>query len=139
MAVVGLALGGLAIGAVLYDDHSDYSDYSNYSDYDNYSNYSDAAERRQRRLDAKRKEINGQEQEVNTYKTNNVNEYLKSGSLKNQSGVEVSVNEVKKDGDGKIEYDTKVNSDRESAEIVAQMKKIDSVLDKIDEILEEGE
>ena len=33
MAVVGLALGGLAIGAVLYDDHSDYSDYSNYSDY----------------------------------------------------------------------------------------------------------
>ena len=139
MAVVGLALGGLAIGAVLYDDHSDYSDYSNYSDYDNYSNYSDAAERRQRRLDAKRKEINGQEQEVNTYKTNNVNEYLKSVSLKNQSGVEVSVNEVKKDGDGKIEYDTKVNSDRESAEIVAQMKKIDSVLDKIDEILEEGE
>ncbi|MCI5726962.1 MAG: hypothetical protein MR274_05525 [Clostridium sp.] len=139
MAVVGLALGGLAIGAVLYDDHSDYSDYSNYSDYDNYSNYSDAAERRQRRLDAKRKEINGQEQEVNTYKTNNVNEYLKSVSLKNQSGVEVSVNEVKKDGDGKIEYDTKVNSDRESAEIVAQMKQIDSVLDKIDEILEEGE
>ena len=139
MAVVGLALGGLAIGAVIYDDHSDYSDYSNYSDYDNYSNYSDAAERRQRRLDAKRKEINGQEQEVNTYKTNNVNEYLKSVSLKNQSGVEVSVNEVKKDGDGKIEYDTKVNSDRESAEIVAQMKQIDSVLDKIDEILEEGE
>ena len=136
MAVVGLALGGIAIGAVIYDNHSDYSDYD---DYDNYSNYSDAAERRQRRLDAKRKEINGQEQEVNTYKTNNVNEYLKSVSLKNQSGVEVSVNEVKKDGDGKIEYDTKVNSDRESAEIVAQMKQIDSVLDKIDEILEEGE
>lgn len=136
MAVVGLALGGIAIGAVIYDNHSDYSDYD---DYDNYSNYSDAAERRKRRIDAKRSEINSQEQEVNIYKANNVNDYLKSTSLKNQSGVEVSVNEVKKDGDAKIEDAIQTSTERESAEVVKHMEDIDKVLNKIEKILKEGE
>ena len=54
MAVVGLALGGMVLGAVFYDNHSDYSDYG---DYDNYSDYSDAAVRQQRRIEAKQEEI----------------------------------------------------------------------------------
>lgn len=136
MAVVGLALGGIAIGAVVYDNHSDHSDYS---DYDNYSNYSDAAERRQRRIDAKKSAIRIQKDDINTYKTNNVNDYLQSSALKKQSGVEVSVAEVKKDGDSKIEDVITMNSERESAGVVAEIDDINEVLGKINKILEEGE
>lgn len=136
MAVVGLALGGIAIGAVVYDNHSDHSDYS---DYDNYSNYSDAAERRQRRIDAKKSAISIQKDDINTYKTNNVNDYLQSSALKKQSGVEVSVAEVKKDGDSKIEDVITMNSERESAGVVAEIDDINEVLGKINKILEEGE
>ena len=139
MAVVGLAFGGIAVGAVVYDNYSNYSDYDDYSDYDNYSNYSDAAVRRQRRIDAKKSEIDGQKNEINNYKINNVNEYLKSSSLKQQSGVSVSVSQVKKDGDDKIEDTIKTNIEKESAELVLQISEIDSVIEKIDKILGEGE
>ena len=102
MAVIAIVGAGAVIGAVSYDNHSDYSDYDNYEDYDNYSNYSDAAVRRQRRMDETNRKIDSQKHEINTYKSNSINGYLQSSSLKQQSGVNVSVPEVKKDGDSKI-------------------------------------
>lgn len=136
MAVIGAVIGVGIIGAVVYDNHSDYSDYSNYT----YSNYSDAAERRKRRLETKNREINQQKYTINTYKTNNVNEYLKSPSLKQQSGVDVNVEAVRKDGDSQIDEVIKGNIDRDSFDLKAEIKRIDKVIDKIDKILgEEGE
>lgn len=133
MAVIGAVVGVGIIGAVVYNNHSDYSDY------DNYSNYSDAAERRQRRLDAKKSEISTQKSEINTYKTNNINDYLASSSLKQQSGVSVSVLAVKQDGDSKIENDIKTNLQRESATLITEIDDINRVISKIDEILKEDE
>ncbi len=136
MAVIGAVIGIGIIGAVVYDDHSDHSDYS---DYDNYSDYSDAAERRKRRVEAKNNEINEQKYDINTYKANSVNGYLKDYSLRQQSGVSVSVSAVKKDGDSKIEETIKSNSECDSAELEAEIEAIDKVMSKIDKILEEGE
>lgn len=131
MAVVGAVIGVGILGAILHDDHSDYSDYSNYS------NYSDAAERRRRRQEAKEREISEQKEEINTYKTDNVNDYLQSVSLKQENGVSVNVEEVKKDGDYKIDNDVKRNVDRESANLNADIEQINQVLKNIDKILRE--
>lgn len=131
MAVVGAVIGVGILGAILHDDHSDYSAYSDYS------NYSDAAERRRRRQEAKEREISEQKQEINTYKTNNVNDYLQSVALKRESGVSVNVSEVKKDGDSKIDNDIKRNADRETAGLKTDIQQINQVLEKIDKILKE--
>lgn len=136
MAVIGAVIGAGVLGAVIYDNYSDYSDYS---DYDNYSNYSDAAERSRRRREAKNQEIDGQKLEINAYKANSVNEYLDSETLKRQSGVEVSVNEVKEDGDAVIDRAVQRDSERGSAGVNAELEEIDKVLTKIDKILKEGE
>lgn len=136
MAVIGAVIGAGVLGAVIYDNYSDYSDYS---DYDNYSNYSDAAERRRRRREAKNQEIDGQKLEINAYKANSVNEYLSSETLKRQSGVTVSVKEVKEDGDAVISGAVQRDSERGSAGVNAELDEIDKVLTKIDKILKEGE
>lgn len=133
MAVIGAVIGIGIIGVVVYDDHSDYSDYDNYSD------YSDAAERRKRRVEAKNKEVNDQKYDINTYKTNSVNGYLKDYSLKQQSGVSVNVSAVKKDGDSQIEETIKSNLEHDSAGLEAEIEAIDNVMSKIDKILKEGE
>ncbi len=136
MAVIGAVIGAGVLGAVIYDNYSDYSDYS---DYDNYSNYSDAAERSRRRREAKNQEIDGQKLEINAYKANSVNEYLSSETLKRQSGVTVSVKEVKEDGDAVISGAVQRDSERGSAGVNAELDEIDKVLTKIDKILKEGE
>ena len=136
MAVIGAVIGAGVLGAVIYDNYSDYSDYS---DYDNYSNYSDAAERSPRRREAKNQEIDGQKLEINAYKANSVNEYLSSETLKRQSGVTVSVKEVKEDGDAVISGAVQRDSERGSAGVNAELDEIDKVLTKIDKILKEGE
>ena len=136
MAVIGAVIGAGVLGAVIYDNYSDYSDYS---DYDNYSNYSDAAERSRRRREAKNQEIDGQKLEINAYKANSVNEYLGSETLKRQSGVEVSVNEVKEDGDAVIDRAVQRDSESDSAGVNAELEEIDKVLTNIDKILKEGE
>lgn len=136
MAVIGAVIGVGVLGAVIYDNYSDYSDYS---DYDNYSNYSDAAERSRRRREAKNQEIDGQKLEINAYKANSVNEYLSSETLKRQSGVTVSVKEVKEDGDAVISGAVQRDSERGSAGVNAELDEIDKVLTKIDKILKEGE
>ena len=139
MAVIG-AIGGVIgvglFGAVVYDN---YGDYGNYSDYDNYSDYSDAAERQRRRREAKDQESEGPKLEINAYKANSVNEYLESEALKRESGVNVSVKEVKKDGDAVINRAVMSDSERESAGLKAEIEEIDKVLTKIDKILKEGE
>lgn len=133
-AVVG---GGAVIGIATSDPYSDYSDYDDYSNYDNYSNYSDAAERRRRRLEDKKYEIENQKYDINSYKLNNVNQYLKSLSLKQQEGVTVSVSDVKKDGDMKIANEEKSSVRSECSMVQTEIKDIDKVLRKINEILEE--
>ena len=136
MAVIGAVSGAGVLGAVIYDN---YGNYGNYSDYDNYSNYSDAAERSRRRREAKNQEIDGQKLEINAYKANSVNEYLSSETLKRQSGVTVSVKEVKEDGDAVISGAVQRDSERGSAGVNAELDEIDKVLTKIDKILKEGE
>ena len=82
MAIIGAVVGaGAVYGIATTDPYDDYSNYSNYSDYDNYANYSDAAERRRRRQEEKKREISNKEYEINSYKTQNVNGYLKSENL----------------------------------------------------------
>lgn len=135
MAVVGLALGGMVLGAVFYDNHSDYSDYG---DYDNYSDYSDAAVRQQRRIEAKQEEIEYQKSDINTYKIEDVNDYLQSEILKNKSGVYVKLKSVKEDGDSKIEKAINNESKNQTQKLVREIDDINSVLEKIDKILEEG-
>lgn len=136
MAIIGAVVTVGVIGAVMYDNHSDYSDYSNY---DNYSNYSDAAERKRRRMEAKQSDIANQKHEINAYKTDNVNEYLKSESLKRQSGVDVSISAVKEDGDSKITETVNTNAERESADLTVDIENIDRVIKTIDRILEEND
>ena len=100
MAVIFAVVGG---GAVLGIDTSpDYGDYGDHSDHSDYSNYSDEAERRQRRIEDKKREINSKKSNVNTYKTQSVNSYLQSSTLREESGVTVNLAEVRRDGDKKI-------------------------------------
>ena len=130
-AVVG---GGAVVGIATTDPYSDHSDYSNYS---NYSNYSDAAERRARRRKEKEKEIGEQRFDINTYKINSVNDYLKSEYLKQQSGISVNLSAVEQDGNDKISNEENDYLKRESADIKKEISDIEELLKKIDTILEE--
>ena len=138
MAVIFAVVGGGAVIGIATTPSSGDSSHSDYSDY-HYSNYSDAAERRQRRREAKRTEIDNQKAEVNSYKTQSVNEYLQSSSLKAESGVTVDVSAVKRDGDKKLSDEVRENTDRESADLVSEIQDIDTIIHKIDTILDEGE
>jgi formyltetrahydrofolate synthetase len=142
MAVIFAVVGGGAVVGIATTPtpgDSNYHDYSDYSDYDNYSNYSDAAERRQRRIENKKREIDSQKVIINSYKTDSVNSYLQSSKLKQMSGVDVSLTEVKNDGDKKIDDQVRINSDRETADLKVEIEKIDTVMDKIEKILKEGD
>lgn len=133
-AVVG---GGAIVGIANSDSHSDYSDHSDYSNYGNYSNYSDAAERRRRRIAAKEEEIKQSVQEVNQYKINPVNTYLKNEQLISEPGETVSVNGVEIDGHEKINYDEKTKIFSETSNIQQEINKIDAVIAAIDRVLED--
>ena len=139
MAVIFAVVGGGAIvGIVSSDPYSDYSDHSDYSNYGDYSNYSDAAERRRRRIAAKEDEVRQGVQEVNQYKINRVNSYLKNSRLISEPGETVSVSEVSKDGYGKISNAEKKSVASETMSIQKEIKGIDSVIEAIDRILEEN-
>lgn len=138
MAVIFAVVGGGAIvGIANSDPYSDYSDHSDYSNYGNYSNYSDAAERRKRRIAAKEAEVAQGTQEVNQYKINRVNGYLKNQQLISESGETVSVDAVKNDGYGKIERDEKSKIASETNNIQQEVDEIDAVIATIDRILED--
>lgn len=138
MAVIFAVVGGGAVVGIA-TSYSDYSNYYDYSDYDNYSNYSDAAERRKRRIEEKTREIDNKKYEINSYKINNVNEYLYSDSLKEQSGVTVSINEVEKDGYNGIQIDEDNKIGIQSQNTKVAIDEIDELINKIDKILQEGE
>lgn len=133
-AVVG---GGAIVGIANSDSHSDYSDHSDYNNYGNYSNYSDAAERRRRRIAAKEEEIKQSVQEVNQYKINPVNTYLKNQQLISEPGETVSVNGVEIDGYEKISYDEKKKISSETSDAQQEIDKIDAVIGAIDRVLED--
>lgn len=138
MAVIFAVVGGGAIvGIANSDPYSDYSDHSDYSNYGNYSNYSDAAERRKRRIAAKEAEVAQGTQEVNQYKINRVNGYLKNQQLISESGETVSVDAVKNDGYGKIERDEKSKIASETNNIQQEVDEIDAAIATIDRILED--
>lgn len=138
MAVIFAVVGGGAIvGIANSDPYSDYSDHSDYSNYGNYSNYSDAAERRKRRIAAKEAEVAQGTQEVNQYKINRVNGYLKNQQLIYESGETVSVDAVKNDGYGKIERDEKSKIASETNNIQQEVDEIDAAIATIDRILED--
>ena len=132
MAVIGWAIGGIIVASIAYDDYSDYSDY------DNYSNYSDAAERRRRRIEAKENEIHSQVNITNTYKIENVNDYLKTKSLKEQSGVDVALNQVNSDALDKINSSIDNEIKEDTKQLSYEVEKINIVIEKIDKILEEN-
>lgn len=138
MAVIFAVVGGGAIvGIANTDPYSDYSDHSDYSNYGNYSNYSDAAERRRRRIAAKEDEIKQGAQEINQYKINRVNGYLKSQQLISKSGETVSVDAVKNDGYGKIDHDEKERIACETKSTRQEVDEIDATIAAIDRILED--
>lgn len=139
MAVIFAVVGGGAVVGIATTPSSGDSDYSNYSNYDNYSNYSDAVERKQRRMQAKQAEVDEQKNEVNSYKSESVNEYLQSAALKEKSGVMADLSEVREDGDQKIANEVKTKTDRESATIQCEIQEIAATIDTIDKILKEGE
>lgn len=139
MAVIFAVVGGGAIvGIANSDPYSDYSDHSDYSNYGDYSNYSDAAERRRRRIAAKEDEVRQVVQEVNQYKINRVNSYLKKSRLISEPGETVSVSEVSKDGYDKIRNAEKKTVASETMSIQKEIKEIDSAIEAIDRILEEN-
>lgn len=125
----------VVIRATTYKDHSDYSDYHyDHSDYDNYSN---AALLRQRRIEAKKQEIDGLKKDVNQYKINQINGYLSRTSLKNQSGEVVVMREVKEDGDDTLKKNEKTEKEKETRQLTEELKDIDAAIAAIDRILEE--
>lgn len=134
MAVIFAVVGGGAVVGIATSDP--YSDYSDHSDWDEYS---DAAEKRRRRIEAKNKEIEDKKYEINTYKTQKVNEHLKSDALIQQEGTVVSVPEVEKDGDAKIQSEEDREIDRESKPVESEIQEIDRVISKIDSILAEDD
>lgn len=135
MAVIFAVVGGGAIvGIATSDPYSDHSDYSNYG---NYSNYSDAAERSKRRLAAKEEEVKQSAQEINQYKINQVNGYLKSQRLIVWSGETVPMSEMKKDGNSKINHDENNKVESETRSTQQEIDEIEVAIAAIDKILED--
>lgn len=132
-AVVG---GGAVLGIATSPDYGDYGDHSDHSDY---SNYSDEAERRQRRIEDKKRESNSKKSNVNTYKTQSVNSYLQSSTLREESGVTVNLAEVRRDGDKKISDKLNTDFNSDAASLKHEIEEIDAVINKIDKILKEEE
>lgn len=135
MAVIGAVVGAGAVFGIATSDP--YSDHYDHSEYDNYDNYSDAAERRRRRREAKLSEINDLSLDINEYKSESVNDYLRSQSLINQSGVEVSVDRVKEDGDQKLQLNEDEAVRNESRDLNKDLEEIDLLIGKINKVLEE--
>jgi len=131
MSIVFAVVGGAVYMGITYSDHNDYSNY------DNYSNYSDAAVRRERRLQAKREEKKRARQEVNAFKADSVNAYLKSDALINEPGESVNVPAVERDANEKITDEERQESTSETADLQKEINEIDNVIFKIDKILEE--
>ena len=131
MAVLFWAVGGVVASAVLHDDHSDYDNYDNY---DNYSNYSDYAERKRRRIASLKSETESAASELSGYKRNIVNPQLNSQTLKNQSAMSVSEQEMNDDATSKINKQIEIDEISETSNLEKELKTINSILEKISDI-----
>ncbi len=131
MAVLFWAVGGVVASAVLHDDHSDYDNYDNY---DNYSNYSDYAERKRRRIASLKSETESAASELSGYKRNTVNPQLNSQTLKNQSAMSVSEQEMNDDATSKINKQIEIDEISETSNLEKELKTINSILEKISDI-----
>lgn len=128
---VGGAIGGITIGALLYDDHSDYS---NYSDYDNYS---DAAERKKRRIEALKGETRSAAQSVSEYKQSDINPKLSSQELKQEPAMRVSVSAMDTDVQSKIRKEMERQIAQETGDEARELEAIEALLQRIGEIQRE--
>lgn len=133
MAVALAALGVVVVAAIHTPD--DYSDYSNYhSEHSDYSDYSDAAERERRRKEKARAD---KRQEVNSYKIDQVNQYLDDLFLRAAAGDKVALDAVKWEGDRKIDAEKKKELQDKTAALQQDIKEIDELVQLIDRVLED--
>jgi len=142
MAIIFAVVGGGAIVAIgasssKKNSYDDYDDYDDDDDYDDYDDYDDEAERRRRRMARIKNDIESEKININAYKVDSINQYLQSQELKRQSGVTVSVSEVKKDGNKKISDEIKEEIDKRSFSTSDEVKEINLVLKRIEKILAE--
>lgn len=117
-----------------YDVHSDHGDYSNYS---NHSDYSDAAERKRRRIAALKQETESAARDLADYKSGSVNPKLSDDSLKRTPAMTVSQEKMDADAKKKIDREMQQRVKRDTANETAQLKEIDSLLERIYLIEEE--
>ena len=134
MVIFAAAGAVVVIGAAMYEDHSDHSDYSDYSDH---SDYSDAAERKRRRLEAKKQEIEADARRLSAYKREDINPRLSDEMLKQAPVMHVSHNALDRDARSKIESEIDKDIEDKTSEIDEQLRHIDYLLGKIEEIQEE--
>lgn len=130
MAVV-LAIGGAIIGGLILvdDSHSDYSDYD-----DDYEDYNDAEERKRRRIGALKEDAELAAGDLSSYKRDTVNPELVSDRLKAQTAMDVSASEMDKDAGRKIQTQIDAQVEEKAGRLKQELKDIDRLLLKIEEI-----
>lgn len=133
MAVI-FAIGGAAVGVVAIAGYSDHSDYSDYGDYDDYSN---AAEQHKKLVKAKKEEIKSAGHALADYKLSTVNPHLENEGLKQSPAMVVSANEMDRDAKGAIGRKVQREMQEETRGQYSQVKEIDRLLARIQEIREE--
>lgn len=120
-----VAVGGLAIA------HGDYSDYGDYGDY---SDYSDAEARREKRIESLEEDAGRAEGILCEYKEKSVNPQLSSQELKDEDAMEVSAKAMDKDARESINRKEKEERLRETKDLGKELRQIDELLRKIEEI-----
>lgn len=129
----GIAIGGVIIGAVSDDGYSDYS-------YSNHSDYSDAAERARRRKAEQERELDVLGDTINSYKITQMNSYLDS-HVAQRKGVEYVTHPSSLTTNAKHRMNTQEKDAiaQKNAQLAKQVDEIDSVISKINHVLEHQE
>lgn len=106
------------------------------NEYRSYSSYSDVAERKKRLQEEKRREIINAQCDINEYKYQSINKYLQSQNLIEQTGIDVSLESVKYDGDAKINNEETFALKKECCELQEEVNEINVLISKINEAME---
>ncbi len=126
---VWLAIGGVVIGAIAYNDHSDHSDYSDYS---NYSNYSDAYVRQQARREQARNEYENAKRTLVDIKNSQIRKFRDINDLYVEN---IDINSFDSEVRKKIELDCNSEINSETASIDKQVREIDEALNNITDLM----
>ena len=142
MAVV-LAVGGAGAfigGLIVYDNLSDssYSDHSDYSDYSDYDDYDDAEQRRRIRIKALKEDTEYAAKNLSDYKRCTVNPELDSLQLKKETAMKVSIMQMKKDAQNKIQKQMDAQMRSKAGALEQELNEIDKMILKIEEIEREN-